>query len=57
MSTVIITGSKTLTELNVSFNLIGDKGILVITEWLLSAKLLNIRKLDVTKCEFSMKGT
>ena len=55
MYTVIITGSITLTELYVSYNDIGDNGISVITEWLLSNKLL--RKLNVKRCDFSMKGT
>ena len=52
---VIITGSRTLRELDVSWNDIGDNGISVITEWLLSNKLL--RKLNVRRCHFSMKGT
>ena len=40
MSTVIITDSTTLRELNVSHNDIGDKGISVITEGLQSNKIL-----------------
>ena len=52
---VIITGSRTLRELHVSWNYIGDNGISVITEWLLPNKLL--RKLNVANCHFSMKGT
>ena len=52
---IIITGSTTLRELDVWFNDIGDNGISVITEWLLSNKLL--RKLNVAVCHFSMKGT
>ena len=52
---VIITGSRTLRELDVSWNDTGDNGISVITEWLLSNKLL--RKLNVRGCHFSMKGT
>ena len=55
ISTVIITGSTTLKELDVSFNDIGDNGISVITEELQSNKTLT--KLDVSWCEFSVKGT
>ena len=55
MSTVIITGSTTLRELDVSWNNIGDNGISVITEGLQSNKTLT--KLDVTVCGFSVKGT
>ena len=55
MSTVIITGSTTLRELDVSHNDIGDNGISVITEGLRSNKSLT--KLDVSRCEFSVKGT
>ena len=53
--TVIITGSTTLRELNVSFNEFGDNGISVITEGLQSNKTLT--KLNVSWCEFSLKGT
>ena len=55
MSTVIITGSTTLRELDVSWNDIGDNGISVITEGLQSNKMLT--KLDVSECRFSVKGT
>ena len=55
MSTVIITGSTTLRELNISFNQIGDNGILLITEGLQSNKMLT--KLNVTRCGLSVKGT
>ena len=55
MSVVIIIGSTTLRELNVSFNDIGDSGISVITQWLLSNKTLT--KLDITECNLSVKGT
>ena len=55
MSTVIITGSTTLRELDVSWNDIGDNGISVITEGLQSNKMLT--KLDVSECTFSVKGT
>ena len=55
MSTVIITGSTTLRELNVSYNDIGDNGISVITEGLQCNKTL--AKLDVSGNEISVKGT
>ena len=55
MSTVIITGSTTLRELNVTNNDIGDIGISVIKQWLLSNK--TITKLNVSGCELSVKGT
>ena len=55
MSTVIITGSTTLRELDVSWNDIGDSGISVISQELLSNKILT--KLDVTYCALSVKGT
>ena len=55
MSTVIITGSTTLRELNVSGNDIGDNGISVITDRLQSNKTLT--KLNVSWCGFSVKGT
>ena len=55
MSTVIITGSTTLKKLDVSLNDIGDSGISVITQWLLSNKILT--KLYVSRCDLSVKGT
>ena len=55
MSTVIITGSTTLRELNVSCNDTGDNGISVITEGLQSSKTLT--KLNVSGCDLSVKGT
>ena len=53
MSTVIIKGSTTLRELNVSYNDNGDNWISVITEGLQSNKTL---KLDVSGCDLSVKG-
>ena len=55
MSTVIITGSTTLRELNVSFNQIGDNGMSLITEGLQSNKMLTM--LNVSWCGLSVKGT
>ena len=55
MSTVIITGSTTLRELNVSGNHNGDNWISMITEGLQSNKTLT--KLDVSLCDLSVKGT
>ena len=55
MSTVIITGSTTLRELDVSSNQIGDNGMSLITEGLQSNKMLT--KLDVSDCDLSVKGT
>ena len=55
MSTVIITGSTTLRELNVSVNRNGDNWISVITEGLQSNKTLT--KLNVSRCDLSVKGT
>ena len=55
MAAVVITGSMTLEELDVSNNDIGDNGISVITEWLLSNKTLI--KLNITRCNLSQKGT
>ena len=55
MSTVIITGSTTLRELNVLGNQIGDNGISLITEGLQSNKMLT--KLNVSQCDLSVKGT
>ena len=51
---VVITGT-TLRELDVGYNDIGDNGISVITELLLSNKTLT--KLDISYCELSVKGT
>ena len=55
MSTVIITGSTTLRELDFCGNYNGDNWISVITEGLQSSKTL--AKLDVSRCELSVKGT
>ena len=55
MSTVIITGSTTLRELDVSFNNNGDSWISVITEGLQSNKTL--AKLDVSNCDLTAQGT
>ena len=55
MSTVIITGSTTLRELNVRYNHNGDNWISVITEGLQSNKTLT--KLYVSYCDLSVKGT
>ena len=55
MSTVIITGSTTLRELDVSHNNNGDKWISVIIEGLQSNK--TIAKLNVSWCDLSVKGT
>ena len=55
MSTVIITGSTTLRELDISFNNNGDNWISVITEGLQSNKTL--AKLSVSCCDLSVKGT
>ena len=55
VSTIIITGSTTLRELNVGWNDIGDSGIIVITQWLQSNKKLT--NLDVSRCDLSVKGT
>ena len=55
MSTVIITGSTTLRELNVSNNQIGDNWISIVTEGLQSNKMLT--KLNVSWCHLSVKGT
>ena len=51
---VVITGT-TLRELDVGYNYIGDNGLSVITEWLLSNKTLT--KLVVSRCKLSVKGT
>ena len=55
MSTVIITGSTILRELDVSCNDNGDNWISLITEGLQSNKMLT--KLDVLSCDLSVKGT
>ena len=55
MSTVIITGTTTLRELNVSYNDNGDNWISIVTEGLQSNKMLT--KLDVSECNLSVKGT
>ena len=57
ISTVFITGgdSTTLRELDVSWNVIGDIGISLITQWLLPNKTLT--KLNVARCNLSVKGT
>ena len=55
MSTVIITGSTTLRELDVSGNDNGDNWISIVTEGLQSNKMLT--KLDVSGCDLSVKGT
>ena len=55
MSTVIITGSTTLRELDVSSNDIGDHGISVITEGLQFNKTLT--KLNVSDCNVTEEGT
>ena len=55
MSNVIITGSTTLRELDVSRNDISDNGISVITEGLQSNKTLT--KLDVSVCDITEEGS
>ena len=55
MSTVIITGSTTLRELDVSCNDNGDNWISIVTEGLQSNKMLT--KLGVSVCDLSVKGT
>ena len=55
MSTVIITGSATLRELDVNFNDIGDDGMAVISEMLQHNKSLTTLKVD--QCGLSVKGT
>ena len=55
MSTVIITGSCTLKELDVSWNHIGDNGISIITEGLQSNKTLT--KLNVLWCHVTEEGS
>ena len=55
MSTVVITDSTTLRELNVGYNHTGDNWISVITEGLQSNKTLT--KLHVSGCGLSVKGT
>ena len=55
MSTVIITGSTTLRELDVCLNNNGDNGISLITEGLQSNKTLT--KLNVSQCDLTAQGT
>ena len=55
MSTVIITGSATLRELNVSFNDISDDGMALILEAIHHNKSLTT--LRVEGCGLSVKGT
>ena len=55
MSTVIITGSATLRELDVSHNNIRDDGIAVISETLQHNKSLTT--LWVSQCGLSVEGT
>ena len=55
MSTVIITGSTTLRELDVGYNDNGDNWISVITEGLQSNKTLT--KLAVSYCGLTAQGT
>ena len=55
MSTVIITGSTTLRELDVSHNDDGDDWISKIAELLQSSKTL--AKLDVSWCDLTAQGT
>ena len=57
MSTVIITGSTTLRELNVSYNDTGDNWISVITEGLQSNKTLTKLNVLIIRCDLSVKGT
>ena len=54
MSTLFTTGSATLRVLNIGFNHVGDNGISVIAEWLLSNKTLT--KLYASYCRLSVKG-
>ena len=55
MSNVIVTGSTTLRELDVSRNDIGDNGISVITKGLQSNKTLT--KLNVSQCHVTKEGS
>ena len=55
MSTVIITGSATLQELDVSNNDISDDGMALISEALQHNKSLTTLK--VAECGLSVKGT
>ena len=55
MSTIIIIGSSTLRELDVSYNVISDKGMEIITEALQHNKSLTT--LTLTGCGLSVKGT
>ena len=54
MSTVIITGSTTLRELDVSYNHNGDNWISVITEGLQSNN--SLAKLNVSWCDLATQG-
>ena len=54
MSTVIITGSTTLRELNVSWNDISDDGMAVISEALQHNKSLTTLRAE--GCGLSVKG-
>ena len=55
MSTVIITGSATLRELDVDYNHNGDDWISKIAELLQSSKTL--ARLDVSHCDLTAQGT
>ena len=55
ISTVIITGSATLRELDVSWNYIGDEGMAIVSEVLQHSQSLTILK--VAECDLSVKGT
>ena len=55
MSTVIITGSATLRELNVKFNQIGDAGMSMISEELLQHNN-SLTKLSLGGCGLSKEG-
>ena len=55
MSTVIITGSTTLRELDVSYNYIGDNGISEITKGLQSNNTLV--QLNVAECDVTAEGS
>ena len=54
MCLYIVTGSATLRLLNVSWNGIGDDGIVIILEALQNNKSLT--KLNVCECGLSVKG-
>ena len=55
MSSLIITGSATLTVLDISENNIGDKGMAIISEALQYNESLTT--LWVSQCGLSVKGT